>query len=737
MILFFTIAVFISSFLLFWCQPLLGKLLLPILGGTPSVWITSMFFFQLLLLAGYLYAHLLTKWLHGWRQRGIHLILLAGATIVLPFHLPRNWMQSLPQETDPILWLLGILLVTAGPPFLFLSASAPLLQKWFSQSGHKAAPDPYFLYSSSNLGSLAALLGYPLLMEPRFTIHHQSVFWMIGYFVLLLFFLSLPFLFRTAAPVGDRPIPVPPPESPPQRDRRKETAERFRWTFSAFIPSSLMLGITSFLTSDIASFPLLWIVPLAIYLITYILAFSRKPSIPVSLMLRLLPGVSLLLTFTLLTEIRTPVWFLFLIALLFLFIAAMALHGQLAELRPKPERLTEYYLYISIGGAMGGLFNGVLAPLLFEGVTELPLVLVVMFLLLQKREAPSPGKSLGKDLLFPLLIGLWTTAMAILIPRLTLEPYQLWMFVLFGLPLIVSYTFLHHPRRFGLALGAIFVASTFFHAISGQIIHTGRNFFGTFKIARHPEGPTLRFFHGTTLHGMQFTDPAHRGEPLAYFHRTGPFGQIMTAFQSRFPTASIGVIGIGIGSMLAYSRPSERWIYFEIDPEIIHLARNPRYFTFFSNAKAAQVDAIAGDARLTLERQTDESFQLLILDAFSSDVVPTHLLTREAFALYLRKLAPGGMIAAHISSQNLDLAPIVGNVAASLNLVGLHRKDDQIFFNGRAIPGKLPSSWVVLSRSRDHLGTLPGDPNWMLLKSDGKRWWTDEYSNVVSVLKWF
>jgi hypothetical protein len=341
------------------------------------------------------------------------------------------------------------------------------------------------------------------------------------------------------------------------------------------------------------------------------------------------------------------------------------------------------------------------------------------------------------DLAVPAAVAAGAALLAVLLPRLFVEPYRLLLLAVFGLPLVAVYILQERPLRFALALAGIFAASALFRVDEGQRLFSERNFFGTLRVERFADGPSLRFYHGSTLHGMQSLAAGERGEPLAYFHRLGPFGQVMREFNSRPGPRRVGVIGVGIGSMLAYARPSQRWTYYEIDPDVVDLARDGRFFTFFRDTRAADVDVVIGDARLKMAAAPDAGFDLVVLDAFNSDVVPTHLLTSEAFALYRQKLAPGGFLAAHISSQNLDLSPVVAAVARGLGLYCLVQKDDWVLKDGQPIPGKFPSVWAVLARAPADAGQLARDPRWQPAPRVGRRPWTDDYSNILAVLRWF
>ena len=734
--IFFAAALFISAFLLFSVQPMIAKMVLPLLGGTPSVWNTSMLFFQAFLLLGYLYAHAISKWLSEKKQILIHLVIIATAVAVLPFDISKSSIQSIPKDKTPIFWMLRILTTTIGIPFFAIAASAPLLQKWFSSTKHANSSDPYFLYVPSNLGSLFALLSYPLWIEAFFRLDQQRYLWAFVYGILFVFFAGCGFVVNRQCKQNpgstDRAVKVSAKNATALGFKR-----RFRWTLLAFIPSTLMLGLTSFLTMDIASIPLLWIIPLSIYLITFALAFSRPRLFNPLILAKVVTISAIVLVFSMVSEIREPVWFFFSLHLFFFFFAALLCHTLLAEDRPHTDYLTEYYLYLSIGGVLGGFFNAIVAPMIFDRILEYPLAIVLTCLVCSRGQNGTAIllQRLG-DYILPFIVGGITITMAVLIPKFRMEPYQLWMFVIFGLPLVLTYIFVNRPVRFALSLGAVMLASSFYSALHGYTLHAERNFFGTIKVTYDSKGPFHRLYHGTTVHGLQFLEPTRQKEALTYYHTEGPFGDVIRLYKSRPAFNTVGIIGLGVGSMLAYAEPHEKWTYFEIDPAILKIAKDEDYFTYFKNTHAGKLDVILGDARLCLKEVPDNYYGLLVLDAFSSDVIPTHLLTREALQIYLSKIAGKGIIAINISSRYLDLTSVIRDLASDAGIYCLKRNDVNTGTNG-SVTGKYSSQWIVMSRDPKTFGFLLTDTRWERLSvNPHAEPWSDDFSNILKVLKW-
>jgi hypothetical protein len=792
----FAVALFVSALLLFWVQPLVGKMVLPLLGGTPAVWNTCMLFFQVVLLAGYAYAYASTRWLSARAQVVLHGALLLLAALSLPVAVNEAARGGLPVEGHPALWLLKTLLLTTAPPFFVLSASAPLLQKWFSRTRARSASDPYFLYAASNAGSLIALLGFPLLLEPNLTLGRQSRAWAIGYGLLALLVVACAAIaLRGVGRAGTSHVPTA-QASPETLSEHLSTERRLRWLLLAFVPSSLVLGVTTYITTDLVAVPLLWVIPLSLYLLSFVLVFARRRRLSRGLLARVLPGAAVMLVLVYLSGAAQPAWFLILFHLLFLFAAAVVCHGQLADDRPGASHLAEFYLCLAAGGALGGLFNALIAPLVFNTVVEYPLVILLasylrpafrrergrlLGLRLGAREAESPRRvgvvwgvgehverageefedesgSVGDepggnayDVLLPLLIGVLTAAL--LLATLHLEFHER-VAVALGIPLfLLNYFFAPHPLRFAVGLAAVMLAALFSDT-SGRTLLASRNFFGTHRVEAERMETIHVLRHGSTLHGKQYTDPARACEPLSYYHRSGPLGSVFTALNARWSVAdakpgtdakpvadarsvaarTVAVVGLGAGTTAAYARSGEAWTFYEIDPAVVRIARRPELFTYLSACSPVPVSVVLGDARLRLREAPEGAYDLIVLDAFSSDAVPAHLLTREALALYLSKLAPGGVIAFHVSNRSLELERVAGGISADAHLAA------RIFADKSYDPetGLDPSTWVAVARTAEDLGALTNDPRWQPLDASTHKLelWRDDFSNVVSIFKW-
>lgn len=730
----FAVTLLLNALLLFLVQPMIARMLLPYLGGTPAVWNTCMVFFQTLLLAGYAYSHLITQRLGFKPQILLHCGLLALAATVFPLEIPESLTQTLSGQTPPVLWLLKSLALVVGLPFLMLSTGGPLLQQWFSTTGHSAAKDPYFLYSASNLGSLAALLGYPLLLEPNLRLRHQSWLWVGGYAALVgLLLLCATVRWKAGASSEIKPETTSQLES----SAKIVWTRKLRWVLLAFVPSSLMLGSTTYLSTDISPIPLLWVMPLALYLLTFILAFARKPLLPLPPLVKWMPLLAMVLVMLILTQWSLPTWASVCLHLLFFFVAAFVCHTQLANDRPSAERLTEFYLWLSVGGMLGGVFNSLLAPVVFNTIAEYPVAIVLALLLRPKLNVSTENaRTRWMDFALPAMVAVLTVTLATLPQQWGFTQIQSLVFSL-CLPLAIGYTFSKRPLRFALTLGAVMLGSGFssqFHY--GKTLSVQRNFFGVLRVSRSEDGSLTQFFHGTTKHGRQYTDPARRCEPLSYYHRKGPLGQALEAFSSRQTSPNVAVVGLGTGAMACYAQAGQRWTFYEIDPAVLAIAQNETYFSYL-NCAGSPVKTILGDARLQLRHAPDGYYGMIVLDAFSSDAIPTHLLTREAFALYLSKLAPQGRLLFHVSNKYLDLRPVIADLVAAANITGYAVIFDWQTQRAEGGDGIDPSSWIAVARRAEDLGALAGHPRWQKLEGRPKaNVWTDDYSNVLSALKW-
>ncbi len=715
------VTLFLASALLFMVQPMTARQVLPMLGGTPAVWTTCMLFFQVTLLAGYTYSHRAPGWLFL-RLPRFHLVMLALPLLPLSISLPPFWMAF--EGTGAIVGLLLMLALTVGLPFFVLATTAPLVQRWYAQSGRVGAKDPYFLYAASNAGSLVGLLAYPLLIEPMLPLGQQRVLWTAGYVVVA--------IATAACSLGQRAdvVAVAPADPVPAR-------RRVLWVLLALAPSSLLLGVTTHLSTNLAPVPLLWAIPLALYLVTFVIVFSRRGQPPVKGARPMLP--MWLPPFLRWTESAHPVtailpvlvlplaamfWWekaehglaMILLHLGAFFLVALACHGRLAEVRPAPGRLTEYYLWIAIGGALGGLFNGLVAPFVFPTLIEYPLMVAAACFLL-----PGPARATA-DLVWGIAITALAGVMLAVLPAS--EGHRL---LVLGPAAALALWLSGRPARLGLGVAGILLVGSLFNDRGTEVIHRDRSIFGAHHVERISAHVTC-LVHGNILHGAQDHRPERRREPLTYYHRAGPCGEIFAAMAGRIPGGRVAAVGLGTGSIATYGAVGEQWTFFEIDAAVERTARSQ--FTFLSDSPAA-VDVRIGDGRLLLAKARDGEFGLIVLDAFNSDAVPVHLLSREAVAIYLSKLAPGGVLAFHVSSRYVELPPVLGDLAAAAGLVARFKQEPELS-PAAAAETKNESKWVVMARGAPDLAGL----TWTdLVARPGRPVWTDDYSSLLSVLK--
>ena len=775
---------FLSAFLLFAIQPMFTRMVLPRLGGSPAVWNTAVVFFQATLLGGYLYAHVGARLLGVRRQVLVHgLVLILGLT-VLPIGVAVGW--TTPAEGTEIPWLIGLLAVSIGLPFFAVSATAPLLQLWFAHTEHARSGDPYFLYGGSNLGSLAALLAYPVLIEPGMGLSVQGWAWSAAYLALGAgIAICGGLLWRR---YREQPLDVP-SETQTSLVREVTWRIRARWLLLSLAPSALLLGVTLHIATDIASAPFLWVLPLALYLLTFVITFARRPFLPHRWMLWLqLPAVGLAAVF-----FEVPgVYFTLVLHLAVLFLTAMVCHGELARRRPVPAHLTEFFLWLSIGGVTGGFLVAIVAPLVFDRVYEYPLALALALLLRPAPEvwrwlralaritgvAPAFAKfnagiprllrwgaiAWALDLALPAL--LWVLITPSLADTLRLEPLHslagawfevtnwAWPYIdalvrprwpdslsmarsltfYFGLLLLLALVW-RRPLRFVLAAAAVMsVAAPNLIGSADQREEVARTFFGVYsvEVVRRPTATFHFLFNGRTNHGGSIVGQPERG--LTYYTSQGPVGQFFRA-QQRIgaPAHRIAAIGLGVGSLACYARDADSLTFYEIDPQVERFARDSRHFEFL-DACGENVDIVLGDGRLRIAETPDGSFDLIVLDAFSGDAIPVHLLTREAMALYMQKLAPGGKLLLHISNGYIDLMGVVADLVADGGLSG------RFVEYGLSEPNAFtyPSRWVAVARTADDLNFLSiVDPPWVSMELvAGRRVWTDDYSNVFGALRW-
>jgi hypothetical protein len=742
----FTATTFLSALLLFAIQPMFAKMVLPVLGGSPSVWSVSVFFFQGALLAGYLYAHLLINKAPAHLTGIIHLGVCALALICLPIGMAR-WMGEPPQG-EPYLWQLGMFATSIGLPFMAVSANAPLLQAWFARTGHPDARDPYFMYAASNLGSLIALLGYPFILEPVFGVSQLSHLWAYAYVLLVVAIAASFFLMRgaqaggvpetaAAATAGETATPAAAPT----------WIDRLSWIGLAFVPAALLTAFTVHITTDVASAPLLWVLPLALYLLTFVLVFRDRSLISREALL-FLHLVALVIALIALS-FQTNDWFIIsFTGVAVFFTTAMLAHRTLYEARPAPVHLTEFYLWMSFGGALGGMFTALVAPRLFSEIYEYPLLLALSM-------ACRPGAlsflfSRDRRKLQDELIVLWLiAAVGVLIiwwlPTLAAHwrAVPVWVLRVGATPMVVMalaavllVNVSHAPRQLVAAglmcLALVTLPSTVRHADS-QI--TQRSYFGVYRVADTSEGYRT-LVHGTTLHGAQraYDEEGKEVEdlvPTTYYYPGSPMGRTIAKrreiLAAKGQKGRYGIVGLGTGSSACHKQEGESWKFFEIDPVVIKIASNPKNFTFISKCQP-DIDIAVGDARLTIAKEADSSFDLFIIDAFTSDAIPVHMLTKEAVQLFLDKLKPDGVVLLHTSNRYLDLNSVLAAIQKELpeGTAGIAMQDA-----GGDGYGETSSTVVIFAKSEGALQPYRSLEGALDLDDGGLRAWTDDYSDIL------
>jgi len=718
----FLLTVLTGSFLLFLTQPMVARMALPRLGGAPAVWNSAMLVYQGLLLAGYAYAHFLTR-LRPRRQAGVHLALFALAALWLPIGISG---ATLPADAAPALWAPGFLAVSIGPLFFIVSAQAPLMQRWYALEG--ARGDPYPLYAASNLGSFAGLLSYPLLVEPLLTLEQQSLLWSAGYALLVLMVagcaLTVPAAAVEAAPKAEGPAP--------------SLRRLLHWVGLAAIPSGLMLSTTTHLTTDIVAVPLLWVLPLALYLLSFVIAFAGRRG-PADLIVKIAPLFLLVAGGFAFSGGSDLPFFTATLGLVLLFIVAVALHSEMYRLRPATAHLTAFYLAMAVGGLLGGVFCAILAPSLFDWAYEHPLLIVAAALLLPQK----PFLPLAEEI--PAKVR-WAFVLLVLVLSWAITwrygPFSSDLGGLAGSVIIslIALGFIGWRIPFALGLLALMLSYGGWTRIeeSRAGIRT-RSYFGIYTVTMRLHPPTRQLTHGTTLHGAQNLTQGLEAEPTTYYARRSGIGYAMASLPVfHGPDAAVGVVGLGSGTLACYARPGQDWSFFEIDPAIVRLARNPSRFTFLSRC-APKAKIVLGDARLSLARQPPGRLDLLTLDAFSSDAIPIHLLTREALLVYRRALKPNGLLLIHISNRYLDLEPVL---AAAAERDGWHAAALDYSPNAEEEGRNLTRSiWVAMARDRETLltlGVVSGEDAqlWRPLRGrPGFPGWTDDYASILPLLE--
>ena len=722
----FVLTILAGSFLLFLVQPMVARMALPRLGGASAVWNSAMLVYQALLLGGYAYAHWLGRL--SPRTQGItHLGVLLVAALWLPIGLKA---MDLSPTAQPAIWVPYLLGISIGPLFFAISAQAPLLQRWFSLS--RSQDNPYALYAASNFGSFAGLIAYPLLVEPGMALYGQRILWSSGYIIVaLLVALCAATLPRTRTAAAE-PAPVSPP---PTRGRIAQ------WVVLAFVPSGLMLATSTLITTDIVAMPLLWVLPLGLYLLSFTIAFATD-RITADIQTRIAP-IALLLFGGLIVGGLSAVPFLgAIMALALLFLVSVALHTGLYRIRPEPDRLTGFYLAMSVGGALGGVFAALIAPLLFDWTYEYPILLLMAGIFMPQRYLIGPVRRLWEGNAQRQRILLYCVAIAVLglVAAVLAFPaaderigpmQQIALIVMLGIGLFA----IGSRRAFGIAMLGSLLAFGGYHAIylSFQPNARTRSYFGIYTVRGNATERQLS--HGTTVHGTQLRgSPEKERTPTTYYVPGSGVGQAMLALPTLYGgNARVGVVGLGAGTLACYAQAGQAWRFYEIDPTVVRIARDTGQFTFLSRC-LPNPRIVLGDARLNLAREPGASLDLLALDAFSSDSVPMHLMTREAFASYGRVLAPRGVLLVHISNRFLDLEPVV---AAAAQAGAWHAVKLFHTPGPNDTPAATKSVWIAMSRDPQVIRVLQTfDGAWQPVKArTGFTPWTDDYSTILPLLK--
>ncbi len=731
-VILFAPTIFLSAFLLFCSEPMVGKMMLPLMGGAASVWITCLLFFQLMLLVGYGYAHALERYAKVRTQIAVHSFFVLMTIGFLPMRF--SMRPDAAASNYPTLWLLGQLMKNVGVPFGVVSTTAPLLQNWLSKTMSKSAKDPYFLYAVSNGGSLLALLAYPLLIEPRFGVRFQAESWFGAYGLLVVMvFVGSWIVWKN---LNDVDIPSPRDESEALLGASERVGwnSRLYWLASAFVPSALMLAVTNHMLLNLASVPFLWVMPLAAYLITFMIAFARRFRISLAALSSAVPVV-LLALFPLVAAAK-PVsakllWYVLGSHILVLFAGALLCHTFLASSRPKASHLTEFYFCVALGGALGGVFTAVVAPSVFNRVVEYPLLVTTIAFFRQKRDPQEKMNLL--DFIFPAVLGLLIVAAWYAFQREIVDVTEDWKISLSVDAVLVLITFLFRNRKFRFAIAMAVLILGYYAALptfleDAKVLYRGRDFFGVKKVTYEPDSNMRKLLHGDTLHGMESQDPKLSGQPISYYHETGPVGDVMKMISDR-PNQHIGVIGLGTGSMAGWVRPNRRITFFDIDPQVYEIAGH--FFTFLRRC-GSNCNVVIGDGRLSIEKVPEQEFDVLLLDAFDSDSIPAHLVSREAVQIYLKKLKPNGLIMFHVSNRYMDVEGLVSALIADAHMEGLVRYDDD-----EEPTGKTASDYVVAARLPEDLGSLEQNENWSPVeKPTSIQPWTDDYSNMLKIVRW-
>jgi hypothetical protein len=728
---------FLSAALLFTLQPLFAKMLTPLMGGSPAVWNTALVFYQAALLAGYFYAHILATRFNPRTQLMIHAAVLVIGLIFLPIKV--SGLVGAPNVGNPVGWTLAALALSLGGPIIAISATAPLIQSWRARLGD--AVDPYRLYAASNLGSFIALAAFPFLIEPLIGAKVQSLVWTAGYVVL-----AIALVMSIWA--------VPSNSQAPREIAQSQTTwmDRLKWVFFAAPPSALLVAVTTHLSTDVASVPLIWIPPLALFLLTFIIAFSVWGDKMADIASPLKFMVVFLLAALMGAKIDQDLLGLG-IHLAAFFLIVLCCHLELAARRPEPARLTEFYLWMSLGGVLGGAAAALLAPVILDTTIEYQIALAAALAVGAwdrselKYELPAVVIAIAAAFLYRNLyeVAFWLdTTMPIgaaTAERGTsfwFEALAVWRpefaAAIFCSVMALAAFLAQRSSLLVAAIGGLALIMPIVKDESDDIKFRERSFFGVLEITDSGKAPTgWRFLsHGTTLHGVMSLDPARNREPMSYYWRETPLGSLYEEATAAKPTdLHAGVIGMGMGSTTCYSKPGQKWKIFEIDDDVIKAATNPKLVGFI-NRCAPNIEIIRGDARLRMKDQPNDWFDILLVDAFSSDAIPTHMVTKEAIALFMSKMNSEGVLIVHISNRYLDLGAIVADAATELGFAVMEGNRDGEAKNPNADTGVRA---VIIAKSQSRLDRYRGNPMWTMIgPSKESHPWTDDHTDILRAL---
>ncbi|MFO0856556.1 MAG: fused MFS/spermidine synthase [Phycisphaerales bacterium] len=757
MLALFTGAILASAFLLFLVQPMAAKIVLPKLGGAPSVWIGSMLFFQAALLAGYGYTHVLTSKLRVHVQVLIHGVLLIAAGLTLP---PPTDLQPPAAGDDPVFWLLRTLAITVGLPFLVVATTSPLVQRWFSYTSHKDAKDPYFLYGVGNVGNILGLLAYPLLLEPLAGLRKQTHVWSIGFVVMVVLVLGAGVVaIRSAKATGSDEKALE--NTATEKSVSISWRQRLWWVLLAFVPSSLLLGVTLHITTDIGTLPLLWAIPLVLYLLSFVVAFSSRVRLAGATLAKIVIMLLVVVAASMLWASESHPWINIALHCGVFFVCAWLCHKLLSDARPNASGLTEFYLWLSVGGMLGGIVNSLLAPRVFNSVLEYPLVLglvgvVAAEAIVRQRNGVKtknqPATSQERKIRTKSLAWSWVIAIVLVIAMFVAlvnldeyfnnhakqySPQTLAAIRVVGpIGVFVLLAAILGVRRTAPVLAVILISTQLLQG-RAQSLHRERTFFGVHDVIQTPNGAWHELRHGTTSHGLQKWLPEQdRLLPRGYYDPRGPAGDVFRAMANAGKLKNVGIMGMGAAGLAAYGVPGATFVFYEIDPAVIAIAGEPKFFTYVSKSRAT-TGYVEGDGRMKIAESPESSFDLIVLDVFSSDSIPTHLVTLEAIRdVYVPRLKPGGVLLMHISNRYFDLSGPLARIAQETELKVLMRADNDVPIEQQYSDARKASTWMVMAKEVADFRGLEAQPGWIPVRArENQVLWTDDYTNLLGALK--